>query len=158
MVAGPRSAAATEHFAIPLPLPPQLPGLEVQVDRIESLRPDIPVPLQAGGTARGYREHLVTGEVQVLECTDTGEPIAVLGGQFIYVAAWLDASALQRLLQTACTLENIATLKMPDGLRRRATATETFWFNYSGQQQVLDGQSYPPLSVTRQVHGDPNSP
>ncbi|MEZ5478113.1 MAG: hypothetical protein R3E95_11715 [Thiolinea sp.] len=111
--------------------------------------PDIPVPLQAGGTARGYREHLVTGEVQVLECTDTGEPIAVLGGQFIYVAAWLDASALQRLLQTACTLEN-ATLKMPDGLRRRATATETFWFNYSGQQQVLDGQSYPPLSVTRQ--------
>ncbi len=45
---GPRTNAKTTEFAIPLPLPPNLPGLDAVVARVESLPPDVSVALQGG--------------------------------------------------------------------------------------------------------------
>ncbi|EKD61109.1 MAG: Beta-galactosidase, partial [uncultured bacterium] len=57
---GPRSNSKTAEFAIPLPLPPNLPGLNATVARVESLPPDVPVPLTAGGNFLHWREKLET--------------------------------------------------------------------------------------------------
>ena len=40
---------------------------------------------------------------------------------------------------------------LPEGIRRRDTATERFWFNHSRAGAVVDGLDLPPLSVTRQL-------
>ena len=49
---GPRSNAKTVEFATPVPLPPNLPGLDAVVARVESLPPDVPVELGQGGALR----------------------------------------------------------------------------------------------------------
>ncbi len=60
---GPRTNSKTADFAIPVPLPPSLPGLDCRVARVESLPPDVEVPLEAGGAfivlarAAGRRGH-----------------------------------------------------------------------------------------------------
>ncbi len=58
---GPRSNAKTAEFATPVPLPPNLPGLSAIVARVESLPPDVPVPLNRGGNFLHWREKLETG-------------------------------------------------------------------------------------------------
>ena len=53
-------------FRIPTnPLPPALPGLDVTVSRLETIRPDMPVPLAGGGNAMLYLEEL-EGEAEVV--------------------------------------------------------------------------------------------
>ena len=55
-ILGPRTNAKTADFAIPVPLPPALPGLDCTVMRVESLPPDVPVPLEQGGNFLHWRE------------------------------------------------------------------------------------------------------
>jgi len=40
---------------------------------------------------------------------------------------------------------------MPEGLRRRATLKEMFWFNYGAKNVEVEGRSFPPQSVTRDM-------
>jgi beta-galactosidase len=49
---------------IPVPLPPNLPGFDVTVTQVKSLRPDMKVGLRNGGSFQHYCEHL------------TGQPIS----------------------------------------------------------------------------------
>ena len=43
-----RSENSTENFGINRPLGPNLPNLNVTTIRVETLRPDMPIPLEGG--------------------------------------------------------------------------------------------------------------
>jgi beta-galactosidase len=149
VVLGPRSGARDATMRIPVPLPPAMPGLDATVSHVESLRPDTPVALRSGGAIRAYREVLETG-AEILEATEDGEAAAVVDGDLIYVAGWLDEAAMARLVREACARARLATLDLPPGVRRRDTGAERFWFNHGTRQQEVAGMTLRPLSVTRE--------
>ena len=145
---GPRSAARTADMRIPTPLPPGLPGLEATVARVESLRPDMPIALEGGGAVQHYREILETALPPLLKSVD-GTTAAVRSGSLIYLAAWLDGEALTGLLRNLCAEANIDTLDLPEGLRRRSTGEEVFWFNYTNEVRDIGDLNLAPLEVKR---------
>ena len=127
---GPRTNAKTVEFATPVPLPPNLPGLDMVIARVESLPPDVPVPLAKGGQFVHWREKMA-GAAMVEESTVDGWPAVVSAGAVHYLAGWPDEAALDRILMAACAAQGINTDPLPEGLRRRDTATHRFWFNYN---------------------------
>jgi beta-galactosidase len=145
-ILGPRTNSKTPDFAIPVPLPPALPGLEAVVARVESLPPDVPVPLAQGGALVNWREKL-EGSAHVVEDAEDGWPALVAAGKLHYLGGWPDDQALARILQRACAAEGIETDPLPEGLRRRDTATHRFLFNYNPVPAEWGGVSIPPAGV-----------
>ena len=150
IVLGPRSGARDIDMCMPIPLAPAFPDLDASVTRVESLRPDTPLPLTGGGHAINYREYLETS-LDALETTNDGQAIAVQHGKTTFLAAWLDQAALQRVLNGCCTSIGIETQEMPQGVRRRDTQTERFWFNYDTNEHRVGDLTLAPTSVTRQT-------
>jgi beta-galactosidase len=150
VVLGPRSGARDATMRIPVPLPPAMPGLDILVSRVESLRPDMPVPLKSGGAITRYRE-VLEGGADVIEETESGQAAIVAAERLIYVSGWLDAAAMKRVLRGVCERAGVETLDMPDGLRRRQTGSEMFWFNYGAEPVDAFGQKFGAASVTREM-------
>lgn len=147
VVLGPRSAARDTHFRIPAPLPPAWPGSDLTVARVQSMRPDMPVPLSGGGQVVGYFEQ-VEGGGEVLLRTQPGAPVALRCSDHVtYVAGWLDDAAHMRLLRGL--VPDLETHDMPEGARRRETGNEVFWFNYGTQDIQIDGKTVPAAGVLR---------
>lgn len=147
VVLGPRSAARDAHFRIPAPLPPAWPGSDLTVARVQSMRPDMPVPLSGGGQVVGYFEQVERGG-EVLLRTQPGAPVALRCSDHVtYVAGWLDDAAHMRLLRGL--VPDLETHHMPEGARRRETGNEVFWFNYSTQDVKIDGKTVPAAGVLR---------
>ncbi len=134
---GPRSNAKTAVFATPVPLPPNLPGLDCRIARVESLPPDVPVPLEGGGAFLHGREKC-EGRAGVVEAGADGWPALMAAGGLHYLAGWPDAEALARILTRLCVRERIGTELLPDGLRCRDTDVRRYWFNY-GPEAVTHG-------------------
>ena len=130
VIIGPRSAARDEHMTIPTPLPPALPDFDVKVAAVQSLRPDMPISLSTEGAVWGYMEHLETGERPVISLAE-GQPVAVEKNSLTYLGAWLDQAGFLELFENYCRALGVATLRMPEGVRRRRTDLEEFWFNYN---------------------------
>jgi beta-galactosidase len=147
---GPRTAARDQDMSIPVPLPPAMPGLDVTVDRVESLRPDMPEPLAGGGAFVGYREILQGAADVSLYCSD-GAPAVMSSGHLHYLAGWPDAGGWDKILRPLCDAAGLAPLAMPGGLRRRDSGAERFWFNYSTEPHICEGREFAPISVTRDV-------
>lgn len=145
-VLGPRTNSKTPDFRIPVPLPPNLPGLDARVMRVESLPPDVPVPLADGGAFVNWREKL-EGKAQVVEATADGWPAMVAAGGLSYLAGWPDDAALDRVLKRACNEAGVEVDPLPEGLRRRDTATHRFLFNYNAVPVEWDGAMIPPAGV-----------
>ena len=145
---GPRAAARDADMTIPVPLPPHIEGLDVTVDRVESLRPDSPEALVAGGAFTGYREMLLGSADVTHRCAD-GAPAVMSHGSVHYLAGWPDPEGWAAVLTPLCADVGLDVVALPDGLRRRDTATETFWFNYAAHEVSFDGRSFAPASVTR---------
>jgi beta-galactosidase len=135
---GPRTNAKTAEFAIPLPLPPNLPGLDAVVARVESLPPDVTVPLQGGGAFHRWREKL-EGAAEVVESTQDGLPALLCAGGLHYLCGWPDAAALDRILTQLCHGADLPTHPMPHGLRRRRAGDVTFLFNYNPHEVTFNG-------------------
>ena len=148
LVLGPRTRAKTEDMQIPNPLPPQVPNLVATVDYTETLRPDMPIALEGGCNVVGYRESLVVSE-GVAERTADGLPAVVRQGNVTYLAAMLDQKGLKRILATVCATAGIETLDLPDGLRRRCTDTEEFWFNYAADSIEYNDLTLPAAGALR---------
>jgi beta-galactosidase len=129
VVLGPRTAARNADMVIPVPLPPDVPGLEVTVSRVESIRPDMPMPLAGGGAFVGYREELETAADVVLELED-GQPAVVRQQHLIYAGGWGDATALKRIFKPLCIEAGIATQDLSGGVRCRDTDGVRIWTNY----------------------------
>jgi len=148
VVYGPRAGARNGEMAIPVPLPPSIPNLDVTVAQIESLRSDIFVSLQSGGRVIRYRE-VLEGSAQVTLQSEAGEPVAMCQGNQTYLAGWLDDEALDQFIVTTCAAAQIKTLPMPDGVRIRTTKAERFWFNYTDQSVACHGIELEPAGVLR---------
>ena len=142
-ILGPRTNSKTENFSIPVPLPPALPGLDAVVARVESLPPDVTVPLTQGGALINWREKL-EGTATVTEVAEDGWPALISSGKLHYLAGWPDEQALTRILHRACLAEGIETDPLPEGLRRRDTATHRFLFNYNPVPAEWGGGHHPP--------------
>jgi beta-galactosidase len=143
---GPRTNAKTAEFAIPVPLPPNLPGLDVVVARVESLPPDVPVPLAQGGQFLHWREKL-EGGAEVVEATEDGWPALVRAGAITYLAGWPDDATLDRIISDAARSAGLDPDPLPEGLRRRDSATHRFWFNYNAVPVEWGGVTIPPAGV-----------
>ena len=150
LVLGPRTASKNQNLQMPLSLPPAIPGLDMKVTHCESLRPDMPIELLKGGSVKGYREHLETS-AQVVEQSLDGVPVLLQQGRIYYLAAWLDQEAMVPIIEEMCLALDIETCPMPEGVRRRDTGSERFWFNYDQQAHQVDGLDLPPGAVIRQV-------
>jgi beta-galactosidase len=145
-ILGPRTNSKTPDFAIPVPLPPALPGLDAVIARVESLPPDVPVPLAEGGALVNWREKL-EGTAQVVEAAEDGWPALVATGKLHYLAGWPDEVALARILARACAAEGIETETLPEGLRRRETVSHRFLFNYNAVPVEWAGVTIPAAGV-----------
>jgi beta-galactosidase len=145
-ILGPRTNAKTAHLAIPVPLPPGVPGLDCTVARVESLPPDLPVPLAEGGAFLHWREKVEGGPV--IEATVDGWP-AVVGGRLRYLAGWPDEAGLDRILRAACIEAGLPMMDLPAGLRTRTDGRARFWFNYGGEPVTHRGISLPAAGVLR---------
>ncbi|WP_172293901.1 beta-galactosidase [Pseudoruegeria sp. HB172150] len=126
---GPRSNAKTEEIEIPVPLPPNLAGLDAVVTGVESLSPGASVGLAAGGAFVRWFE-LMEGAADVVEVTADGRPAMLRVGGLHYLPGWPDESALARILQRLCDRAGVATENMPEGVRVRDTSVHRFVFNY----------------------------
>ncbi|MDA7425942.1 beta-galactosidase [Thalassococcus lentus] len=149
---GPRSAARDAHFSIPTPLPPGWNGLDTLVARLETLRPDLPRPLEGGGSVQNWLETLEGTAQPVLSLQD-GTTVAVRAGSVTYNGAWLDEAGLDRLVADLCAQAGLEVTVMPEGLRRRDTGAERFWFNYSGQSIDCEAGTVPAAGVLRETLG-----
>ncbi|MFN3847610.1 MAG: beta-galactosidase trimerization domain-containing protein, partial [Paracoccaceae bacterium] len=145
-IIGPRSNCKTVEFATPVPLPPNLPGLQATVMRVESLPPDVPVPLVAGGNLLHWREKLDT-TARVVEVAGDGFPALIGADGLHYLAGWPDEVALDRILTAACHRAGLEVDPLPVGLRRRDSDTHRFWFNYNPVPVEWAGVTIPPAGV-----------
>jgi beta-galactosidase len=143
---GPRSNSKTAEMAIPLPLPPNLPGLAAVVARVETLPPDVPVPLEQGGNFLHWREKLETS-AEVVETTTDDWPALIRAGNLHYLAGWPDQEALTRVLTELCARAGLESDPLPEGLRRRDTQTHQFLFNYNAVEVEWGEQIIPAASV-----------
>ncbi len=142
---GPRANSKTADFAIPVPLPPNLPGLDCTIARVESLPPDLPVPLEMGGNFLHWREKAESTDVA--EQTADGWPAMVGHGALRYLTGWPDVMARDRILQALCAEAGLATVTLPEGLRIRDTAKHRFYFNYNAGAVSFDGLTLPGAGV-----------
>ncbi|QFT67317.1 Beta-galactosidase [Labrenzia sp. THAF35] len=132
VVMGPRTAARNADMVIPVPLPPDMPGLDLAVSRVESLRPDMPMPLKGGGAFTGYREELEGAGEVILELED-GQPAAYRQEHLVYVGGWGDETVLKRLYTMLCEEAGIDTLDLAGGVRCRVTDGLRIWTNYGAE-------------------------
>jgi beta-galactosidase len=143
---GPRTNSKSADFAIPVPLPPNLPGLVATIARVESLPPDMPLDLTHGGQFVHWREKVETS-AEVLETTKDGWPALIASGGVHYLTGWPDEQALARMLIALCTAQGIEPDPLPEGLRRRDTDTHRFLFNYNPVPVEWAGITIPPAGV-----------
>ncbi|MES0881198.1 beta-galactosidase [Roseibium sp. SCP14] len=129
VVLGPRTAARNADMVIPVPLPPDMPGLDVTVSRVESMRSDMPMALKGGGHFVGYREELEGAAEVVLELAD-GQPAVMRSQNLTYVGGWGDEIVLSKIFSELCSKAGIETLDLSGGVRCRDTADHRIWINY----------------------------
>lgn len=147
---GPRSAARDGDFTIPVPLPPAWSKLDVAVSRLETLRPDMPIPVEDGGHVKNWFEHL-EGEAETLFATEAGRPVAMRSGTVTYCGGWGDDAFFDRLVKDVCDRAKVDTTAMPMGVRLRDTEGERFWFNHNPHDVEIQGEILGPSGVIRQV-------
>ncbi|MEP5731015.1 MAG: beta-galactosidase [Sulfitobacter sp.] len=135
---GPRSNLMSREMSTAVPFGPALPGLDVQVTRVESLPPGTSRAVNGGGKILHWAETL-EGDVPPTLSTHESAPVLVAQGPWHYLSAWPDATLWDRLVTLIC--EKIPRVDLPDGLRLRDTATHRFAFNYAPEPVTWQGQT-----------------
>lgn len=148
VIYGPATHSRTETLRISHPLPPNLPNLDVTVARIDTPRGDMPIPLSNGGHALRYRE-VLEGTATPILTDQQGSAIAVQNRKSVYLGAYLEHETLIQFYDRLLTEANIETLQLPQGVRRRMTKTEEFWFNYDCEPMDTPRGTLEPAGVLR---------
>ena len=148
VIYGPATHSRTETLRISHPLPPNLSNLDVTVARIDTTRGDMPIPLSNGGHALRYRE-VLEGTAMPILTDQQGGAIAVQNGSSVYLGAYLQDETLIQFYNHLLTETNIETLQLPQGLRKRVTKTEEFWFNYDCETMDTPHGTLEPAGVLR---------
>ena len=147
---GPRTDTKTENLSIPLPLGPNIPGLDAHVVLTESLPPIADIPLAGGGRFLHWFEHL-EGSAPVLRQTADGKP-AIMGTDTLrYLAGWPDDDTFYQIIRDLCAELQLTALDLPEGLRIRDTVTHRFVLNYAGYAQDWNGTMIPAAGVHWEV-------
>ncbi|RMA43650.1 beta-galactosidase [Rhodophyticola porphyridii] len=145
---GPRFGSKTDAFAIPVPLPPAISGLDAVVARVETLRPDMPVPVTGGGAITLWREHL-EGGAQVLDRDADGLPVLLRAGSLHYLGGWPDPTYLARVLTRLAGAAGVLVRELPDDIRIRQSGPTLFIFNHGPDPVEFDGTRIPPAGFLR---------
>ena len=141
VLVGPRTGSKTENFKIPMNLPPDLRGLDVEVTSVETLRPSAPVPLKENGNFQIWKEN-VTTDVTVVQITRGGEPALLQQSNVFYLAGWPDDAAMDNILQILAKATSLDTHKMIGGERRREFGDFTLISNYdTGTISLVSGET-----------------
>jgi beta-galactosidase len=132
---GPRSGSRTQDFSIPAAMPPDLPEIlrRLVVSRVETLRADVPVAVEGGGTLKFWREFVEPGEAEVDIKAWDGWPVLARSGSLRYLAGWPDETLMRRILETLASAAGIATMRLPEGVRVRRDGRRLFAVNYGDQ-------------------------
>ena len=146
VVIGPRSGAKTQALSIPVPLPPAVPGLDVTVARIETLRPDMPRSVAGGGAVKLWFEE-IEGGANVIARLEDETPVAVASGNLSYLAGWPDPVLAARMLTRACAAAGVEITEMPEGIRQRDCGGTRFTFNHTAETVEWRGHRMPPAGV-----------
>jgi beta-galactosidase len=146
IVFGPRAASRTPDFAIPVPLPPNLPGLDARVTQVQSLPPGTSVTLEFGGRFVHWVEDLETS-AEVAIRRDDGGAALVGRGTVRYLAGWPDDESLEHILRELCAAQGIRTFDLPPTLRRRSSKGRQFVFNHGTETVDWQGRMIPPAGV-----------
>ncbi len=144
-ILGPRTNAKTAEMTIPIPLPPNLPDLDVTAAYVESLPPTETRAVVGGGSAAHWFEAVET-KAPVHLATEDGLPI-LMGDLVRYLAAWPDDALWDRIVTGLCEMAGIEPEPVSDGLRLRDTATHRFAFNYGRQSAEYRDRTIPPAGV-----------
>lgn len=142
---GPRSNSKTGEMCIPVPMPPNVPGLEATVSYVETIRPDMARPLVDGGHVKHWVESIST-KAKPLEALENGAAVLV-GDRLRYLGGWLDEDALERVLRGVCAELDLEVLSLSGGLRVRRTQTHLFAFNYGRMPAMFAGVEIAPAGV-----------
>ena len=146
LVLGPRFNSKTTEFKIPNPLPPNVMGLDVIVERVETLRPNMSRPLKGAGSVIRWIED-ISHNATVLDETKDGAPIILQQNNKTYLAACLDLTAKNKLFKKLLKDQGINYVEMPEGVRQRSTKNHKFIWNYSNKDQNIDGITLAPAEV-----------
>ena len=146
VVVGPRSGAKDTNGAIPVPLPPALPGLDATIVFVESLPPGSSNLLEGGGSFVHWSER-IEGTASVTIKTKHDHPALVTSGTLHYLAGWPDRTAWDHILTTLAPAAGLFLETLPQGLRVRDTATHRFAFNYAATPVHWRGNVIPPAGV-----------
>ena len=148
VIYGPATHSRAETLRISHPLPPNLPNLDVTVARIDTPHGDTPIQLSNGGHALRYRE-VLEGTAAPILTDQQGDAIAVKNQSSVYLGAYLEHETLIQFYKHLLTETNIETLQLPQGLRKRVTKTEEFWFNYDCETMDTPHGTLEPAGVLR---------
>ena len=146
VIAGPRTGAKTAEIAIPLPLPPDLPGLDLTVALVESLPPEISEPVAGGGAVIRWLE-AVEGTAPASLRLARGPAVLSGEGALHYLSGWPDAALWDRIVAQAAEAAGVPTEPVSGGLRLRDGATHRFAFNYGDTPAGWRGETLPPGGV-----------
>ncbi|MEO0487494.1 MAG: beta-galactosidase [Pseudomonadota bacterium] len=147
VVLGPRAGLKTDELSVAVPLGPNVPGLDARVAYVESLPPAHGFAVTGGGAVWKWFETLEGGAEVTETCAD-GRPAMVAGGDVHYAAGWFDPEALARVVHRLAAMAGLTPMRLPEGLRTRATGTHRFWFNYGAETVEHGGRTIAAADVT----------
>jgi beta-galactosidase len=143
---GPRSDVKTEALRIPVPMGPDLPGVDVTSVLTESLPPGETLALSGGGAVAHWVETL-EGDAEVFETLADGRPALMGDARCKVLAGWPDAAGFARIVAEAAQAAGLETETLPDGLRLRRTGAHVFAFNYGPAPVTWRGVEIPTAGV-----------
>ncbi|MBO9397816.1 beta-galactosidase [Shimia sp. R9_2] len=151
---GPRTGAITEDFFIPAGGRPEVPGLDVRVELIESMPPHAGMPVAGGGMADHWHERL-SGAAEVLLATEAGAPVLMGQGDRWYLGSFPDDALWDRLVAMVAEKAGFAVSPVPEGLRKRRFGELEFVINYNGFAENLGDLTVPACGVAVLKDGAP---
>ena len=143
---GPRTGSKTVEMSIPVPLPPAIPDLDVTVARVESLRPDMAVPVADKGCIIGWRE-VLEGTAKVQIAASDGVPVMMGQEGRYYLGGWPDADLLAGILTGLLSDAGLPAIEMPRDIRRRQASETEFLFNHGPAPVTYQGRTIPAAGV-----------
>ena len=145
-VAGPRTDVKTPELSIPVPMGPDLPGLDLTVTLTESLPPGSGVALYGGGQFARWVEE-VEGDAATYLAREDERPALAGTDRVRYLTGWPDDDSFYRIIAGLLEEVGLQPLDLPEGLRIRDAGARRFVFNYAATPQDWRGTTIPPAGV-----------
>ena len=125
---------------------PRCTALNVTVARVETLRPDMPVPMEGAGHVKLWRETASRAGPKFWTAMPEGRPVTMRAGALTYLGGWPDPDFLRHLLlRGACAEAGVKTLDLPPGHPYPAGGRDAVCvFNHGPDSVIFEGGTLPP--------------